>query len=114
MVRSGAMSQHERLPDRCDSETFDIEVGGRCYRVTASRYADGWVGEIFINNNNSGSDSDVVARDSAVVCSIALQYGVPLDVILRALMRDSQGRPNRPLGAVLDRLATEGDGERRS
>jgi hypothetical protein len=31
--------------------------------------------------------------------------GVPLDVIRKALMRDSQGRPNSPLGVALDLLA---------
>jgi ribonucleoside-diphosphate reductase alpha chain len=44
----------------------------------------------------------------SVVCSFALQYGVPLDVIRHALIRDGQGRPNGPLGVVLDLLA-QGD-----
>lgn len=48
------------------------------------------------------------AQDAAVVCSLALQYGVPLDVIRKALMRDSQGRPSGPLGAALD-LIVVGD-----
>jgi hypothetical protein len=33
--------------------------------------------------------------------------GSPVDLIRRALMRDSQGRPNGPLGAVLDLLAED-------
>ena len=98
----------ERLPNRRESQTREVEVGGRRYRVTISRYSDGRIGEIFISNNKSGSDSDTVARDSAVVCSIALQYGVPIDVIRRSLMRDGQGRPNGPLGIVLDLLAESG------
>jgi hypothetical protein len=81
-------------------------VSGRKYRCTISRFADGRLGEIFLSNNKAGSDSDTAARDSAVVCSIALQYGVPLDVIRKALMRDSQGRPNGPLGTALDAIAT--------
>lgn len=97
----------ERLPNRRASTTLQVEVGGRRYRATISRYGDGRVGEIFLGNNKAGSDSDVIARDSAVVCSIALQYGVPIDVIRRALMRDSQGRPNGPLGLVLDLLAED-------
>ena len=104
------MSERQRLPNRRASETRDIEVSGRRYRATISRYADGRVGEIFLSNNKSGSDSDTAARDSAVVCSIALQYGVPLTVIRRALMRDSQGQPSGPLGVVLDLLADEEDG----
>ena len=38
------------------------------------------------------------AADAAVVCSIALQYGVPLQTIRHALMRDSQGRASRAAG----------------
>ena len=35
--------------------------------------------EIFINNSKAGSQSDAAAKDAAVVCSIALQFGVPLE-----------------------------------
>jgi ribonucleoside-diphosphate reductase alpha chain len=98
-------AQRERLPNRRFSETFDIEVSGRKYRCTTSHFADGRLAEIFISNNKVFSDSDCAARDSAVVASIALQYGAPLDVLRRALMRDSNGRPNGPLGTALDRIA---------
>jgi hypothetical protein len=37
-----------------------------------------------------------------VVASIALQYGAPLDIIRRALLRDPQGVAASPLGAALD------------
>jgi hypothetical protein len=104
------MNTRERLPDRRLSESFDIEITSgrfsRRYRVTTSHFADGRLGKIFISNNKSGSDSDTAARDSAVVCSIALQYSAPVDVIRKALMRDSQGRPNGPLGTALDAIAT--------
>jgi hypothetical protein len=43
----------------------------------------------------------------AVLCSIALQHGVPLDVLRHALMRDAQGRTIGPLGVVLDRIVEE-------
>jgi hypothetical protein len=94
----------ERLPNRRLSETFDIDVNGRRYRCSVSHYPDGRIAEIFISNNKSGSDSDCAARDSAVVASIALQHGVPVETIRRALMRDSQGNPNGPLGVALDLL----------
>ena len=45
------------------------------------------------------------AQDAAVVCSIALQFGVPLETIRRALMRDSHDRPSGPLGVALDSIA---------
>jgi hypothetical protein len=98
-------SARKRPPDRRASETFDIEVGGRKYKCTVSRYADGRIGESFLQNNKAGSDSDTAARDSAVVCSIALQYGLPLETIRRALMRDGRGKASGPLGTALDLIA---------
>ena len=38
------------------------------------------------------------------MCSIALQHGVPLDVIRRALLRDARGVASSPLGQALDVL----------
>ena len=104
------MTAHrERLPNRRFSETFDIELNGRKYRCSYSRFPDGRLAKIFISNNRVNSDSDTAAKDSAVVCSIALQFGVPLETIRRALMRDSQGRANGPLGIALDHLIAERD-----
>jgi len=99
------IATRERLPNRRASETFEIEIASRKYRCSISHYADGRLAEFFLSNNRMNSDSDTAARDSAIVCSIALQYGVPVDVIRRALMRDSSGRPSGPLGHALDLLA---------
>ncbi len=60
---SNAAAVRERLPNRRASETFAVEVGGRRYRATISRYADGRIGEIFLSNNKAGSDSDTAARE---------------------------------------------------
>ena len=70
-----------RLPNRRLAETFNLEVGGLHYVVSIGRFADGELAEIFISNGKAGIDSDTAARDSAVVASIALHYGVPLEVI---------------------------------
>jgi hypothetical protein len=105
------MTAHrQRLPNRRFSETFDIELNGRKYRCSYSRFPDGRLAEIFISNNRVNSDSDTAAKDSAVVCSIALQFGVPLETIRRALMRDAQARANGPLGIALDIISKDFDG----
>lgn len=90
-----------RLQNRRFSENFDFECAGLRYTATVSRQAD-VLAEIFVNNHKVNSTADVSARDAAVVCSIALQYGVPLDIIADALMRDPQGRASGPLGCALD------------
>jgi hypothetical protein len=104
--------QRAQLPSRRRSETFCIEAQGMSFTATVSRYPDGRIAEIFLTNHKAGSMADTNAKDAAVVCSIALQYGVPLEVIRRALMRDSDGRPNRPLGAALDRIGEATAGAR--
>jgi hypothetical protein len=101
------MTSRARLPNRRASEQIAFECEGFKFVATVSRFPDGRIAEIFLTNGKCGSDSDVAARDSAVVCSIALQFGAPLDTIRRALIRDSQGRPNGPLGAALNILAGE-------
>jgi ribonucleoside-diphosphate reductase alpha chain len=96
------MTARERLPNRRLSETFAFECNGLRYLAGVSRYGDGRLAEIFISNAKAGSHSDAAAKDSAVVASLALQFGVPLEVIRHALLRDSNGRPSSPLGAALD------------
>jgi hypothetical protein len=96
------MSARRRLPNRRASESFAFECNGLRYLATVSRFVDGRLAEIFISNAKAGSHSDSAAKDSAVVCSIALQYGVPVDVIRKALLRNSRGVASSPLGAALD------------
>lgn len=93
-----------RLPDRRGCLTFDFESQGLRFTAGVSRFADGTLGEIFLTNHKAGSMANINAQDAAAVCSLALQYGVPIETIRRALMRDAQGRASGPLGAALDVL----------
>jgi hypothetical protein len=100
-----ATRQREQLPNRRRAETFELKVAGLRYTATVGRFADGRIGEIFLNNHKSNSAADTAARDSAIVFSIAVQCGADPETIRKALCRDSQGRASGPLGAVLDQLA---------
>jgi hypothetical protein len=99
------MTARIRLPNRRSAETFELEVAGLRYTCTVGRFSDGIVGEIFLQNHKPSSQSDSNARDSAIAASLALQFGCPLEVLQRALLRDSQGRPSTPLGAAVDAIA---------
>ena len=101
------MTARIRLPNRRESTTFELEVAGLRYTCTVGRFPDGRLAEIFLSNHKSNSQADTAARDSAIVCSVALQHGADPEVIRRALCRDSQGRPSGPLGAALDRLSED-------
>jgi hypothetical protein len=98
------MTVRQRLANRRSSISFELEVGGLKYTATVSRFADGRIGELFLNNHKSNSAADTNARDSAIVFSFAVQHGADPDAIRRALCRDSQGRASGPLGAALDLL----------
>src|SRR5262249_45164467 len=101
------MTSRRRLADRRTSTTFSFEVGGLAYVATVSRYPDGAVGEIFLSNHKSNSTADVNARDAAIACSLALQFGADVETIRKALCRDHHGRASGPLGAALDIIARD-------
>jgi hypothetical protein len=69
-----------------------------------SRFDDGRIGELFLNNHKRGNQSDTIARDSAIVLSFPVQHGADINVIRKALCRDNQGRALGPLGVALDIL----------
>src|SRR6516225_1497591 len=101
----GATTMRERLSNRRSSISYTFECGGLRYHATISRFDDGRIGEIFITNTKPSSQSDVNARDAGVAASLAFQFGCPLDVLRKALLRDAQGKASSPLGAALDLLA---------
>jgi ribonucleoside-diphosphate reductase alpha chain len=97
------MTRH-RLPDRRASVVFSFECNGLHYTASASWHNDGTLGEIFVGNHRADSHADSCAKDAAILASIALQFGAPLDVLCKALLRDSQGHPSTPIGCALDLL----------
>jgi hypothetical protein len=99
------MTARERLPDRRANESFTFELNGLRFTATVSRFPDGRIGELFLTNHKFGNQSDTNARDAAILLSFALQYGVDLETIRRALCRDSQGRALGPIAQALDIIA---------
>jgi hypothetical protein len=108
-IPASGMSPRERLPNRPVSRSFDFECGGLAYTCRVSHFCDGKLAEVFLQSHKPGSQSDANARDSAVAASLALQFGCPVDVLRRALLRDPRGIASTPLGAALDSLAEEED-----
>jgi hypothetical protein len=100
------MTKRRVLPQRRVCESFDLDFGGlaRAHTVTLGRYEDGAVGEVFINGGKSGEQIEAIARDAAVILSLALQYGANLANIQSAITRDAQGEAQSIIGVVVDRL----------
>ena|ERR1041385_5596276 len=96
----------ERLPSRRQSETLDFTCNddGLQYTLTVAYFDDGRVAELFLSSGKAGSHVDHVAKDAAILVSLALQYGAPVDAIRSALLRDHVGCAVTPIGAALDLL----------
>jgi len=65
---------------------------------------DGSIGEAFLNTGKTNSSLDALSSDAAILLSIALQFGCPLDELRHAIKRDGKGRAASFIGEALDRL----------
>lgn len=70
-----------RLPDERHSLTHHFSVGGQEGYVTVGLYEDGLPGEMFIRMAKEGSTVSGLMDSFATAVSLALQYGVPLQVL---------------------------------
>lgn len=101
-------SSRRRLPNRRQSDTFELEFRGRPFAISIGRQPNSSEpAEIFIHPHKVASDASDDARDIAVLLSIAMQYGVPLESMRDAVCRFDDGSPAGLAGAVLDRLCGE-------
>jgi ribonucleoside-diphosphate reductase alpha chain len=73
----------KRLPKRRRGVTFSGAVGGHLVTVTTGEHDDGSLGEIFVDMHKEGAAFRSVMSSFAIVVSIALQYGVPLEALIK-------------------------------
>jgi ribonucleoside-diphosphate reductase alpha chain len=71
-----------KLPDERRSFTHKFDIAGHEGYITAGMYEDGQPGEIFITMSKEGSTISGVMDSFATAISMALQYGVPLRVLV--------------------------------
>jgi ribonucleoside-diphosphate reductase alpha chain len=74
----------KRMPRERQSLTHKFSLGGHEGYITAGLYEDGTVGEIFLTDiGKEGSTLRGMMNSFATAISIALQYGVPLETLVR-------------------------------
>jgi ribonucleoside-diphosphate reductase alpha chain len=71
-----------RLPDERKSITHKFSIAGHEGYITVGMYPDGTPGEIFITMSKEGSTLSGLMDAFATAISLALQYGVPLKVLV--------------------------------
>jgi ribonucleoside-diphosphate reductase alpha chain len=76
--------QRRRMPRERQSITHKFSIAGHEGYITAGMYEDGSVGEIFLTDiGKEGSTLRGMMNSFATAISIALQYGVPLETLVR-------------------------------
>jgi ribonucleoside-diphosphate reductase alpha chain len=79
-----APPKRRRMPRERQSITHKFSIGGHEGYITAGKYEDGTVGEIFLTDiGKEGSTLRGMMNSYATAISIALQYGVPLETLVR-------------------------------
>jgi ribonucleoside-diphosphate reductase alpha chain len=78
------VAQRERLPNRRKGYTQKAVVGGHKVYLRTGEYADGRLGEIFIDMHKEGAAFRSLMNSFAIAVSIGLQYGVPLEELVDA------------------------------
>ena len=71
-----------KLPDERRSITHKFDIAGHEGYITAGMYEDGKPGEIFITMSKEGSTISGLMDSFATAISMAMQYGVPLRVLV--------------------------------
>jgi len=98
------MTSRTRLPNRRYHETFSLKHWGLTHKIGLGRSAAGQIQEVFINCGRTGEQAETLARDSAILLSLALQYGIPIEAMKKSITRNVDGSPTGPIGAIIDML----------
>ncbi|MGN6188705.1 MAG: vitamin B12-dependent ribonucleotide reductase, partial [Conexibacter sp.] len=84
LAKAAAAPARRKMPRERQSLTHKFAVGGHEGYITAGLYEDGSVGEIFLTDiGKEGSTLRGMMNSFATAISIALQYGVPLETLVR-------------------------------
>jgi hypothetical protein len=92
------------LPNCRHCERFTVEHDGFAYTITVGEYPDGRIGEIFVDGGKAGTPVQALARDCAVLASLALQHGCSAETIQKALTRIDDATPAGPMGKAMDEI----------
>lgn len=86
-----------RLPNMRFGPTWRLEIGGEEIYLRAGEYPDGSLGEVFIDWGKQGSTLRGITSALSITISQALQHGVPLSRMVKAL----KGHTFEPRGVVV-------------
>jgi ribonucleoside-diphosphate reductase alpha chain len=79
------LSIRDHLPDTRESVTHKFSISGHEGYITVGLYNDGRPGEVFIKMAKEGSTMSGLMDTIGILTSLALQYGVPVEALVRKL-----------------------------
>jgi len=82
-LKSAPKSNREHLPDTRDSINHKFDIGGVEGYIIVGLYPDRRPGELFVNIQKEGSTVGGLMDSIGILTSIALQYGVPLENLVK-------------------------------
>ncbi len=82
LTKAEARPFRHKLPDERKSITHKFDIAGHEGYITVGMYEDDQPGEIFITMSKEGSTISGLMDSFATAVSMALQYGVPLKVLV--------------------------------
>lgn len=100
-LRSAAVKPRDRkrLPNTRPSITHKFSISGHEGYITVGLYEEGQPGEVFIKMAKQGSTISGLVDTIAILTSLALQYGVPIE----SLARKFQYTRFEPSGHTIER-----------
>jgi hypothetical protein len=102
-----APGPRQRLQNRRPHWLYRFECDGQIYTGGIGRFDDGRIAEIFINGAKVGTAAETSAQDAAIVASLALQHGCPIETIRHALVRS--GGATGPLATLLNEVERQSE-----
>ncbi|WP_111733776.1 vitamin B12-dependent ribonucleotide reductase [Roseovarius amoyensis] len=84
VIKEVIKHQRDKMPERRKGYTQKAIVGGHKVYLRTGEYADGSLGEIFIDMHKEGAGFRAMMNNFAIAVSVGLQYGVPLEEFVDA------------------------------
>jgi ribonucleoside-diphosphate reductase alpha chain len=90
------IAKRRKMPDRRGGYTQKAIVGGHKVYLRTGEYADGTIGEIFVDMHKEGAAFRSLMNNFAIAVSLGLQHGVPLEEYVDAFTF-TRFEPNGPV-----------------
>ena len=96
------MTTRTRLPNRRPCETFEFTLANLRYVASVGFDPDGSPKEIFLQAGKAGTHLAIAVQEAAILTSLALQFGCPVETIRSSALRAENGAAEGSIGHLVD------------